>query len=211
MGQLQIKDLAAFQAYLERQYPHPLEKHRLELATLEGADRRKLLNRLDYQDYHWPPIFGHSNESTHTFKYTYEGLSYWLAVVLGKSNNAFGAEEASSLAERITANELLELEKIAYCITSAMELRQLIDDPTPGDDEGPPDKPNYGAMIDEISRDHGWSYEEIGELTLSQFQVARRKGLDLPRIEKDLTNMPHDERVAYIQQQREDIGIETKD
>jgi hypothetical protein len=198
VSQFQLKEFAAFQGYLETHYPHPLDSSRDELATLEGAERRGHLARLARLDLAYPPTF--PCEESHWLFRTEQGKTFWLLVVLLKHQEV-SAEEVGTLARTITEEEMRSVERVVYDLDPRSELYHMLHP-----DEGMGGDADWAEMIDAVARTHqGWTYEYIGDLTLSQFGVAMTgKGKQRPA-GPSLDGLTQEELNALIRKQREKL------
>lgn len=161
VSQLQVRDLAALQGFLEIQLPHPLEAIRDKLPGLPPDERDRLLIRAYRAARSYPPLV-FDGEFTRVFS-TISGTAMFLGLLLRKHQDV-GVSRLLEVATTISPEEYTAVNRVAYAADPQDELERLMADE---EDSVSPPRDDWGAMIDELARSHGWTYDVIGDLVVS--------------------------------------------
>jgi hypothetical protein len=167
---LRLADLALLQGWIRQiAAPSPLSAVRAALLSADAAGRARLLRRAYDRAESWPVRYG-SAEGGALFN-SEAGLLYFLAVALARSTpiEACDPEELVAALDPVEWSELLAA---AWGTEPLDELERLLDPDalTPGEDL------NWGEAFAETARDTGWTFAQIGELTVSQWIAYRSDG-----------------------------------
>jgi hypothetical protein len=117
----------------------------------------------------------------------------WLAIRRPPSRRRLAHRAAWELFSRLSPAEWAQVQAIAYGLRPVDVLARLID-PEWGR-RGTPEGVPWGRAIDEVAAERGWTYDQVGRLTLTQFANARRGGK--PPEDADM-ELPPGEDVARI-------------
>jgi hypothetical protein len=201
--QLRIKDIAKIQNFLERLVPHPFVGKE-DLFTKEGREVEVL--RLRREDYQYPVVFG--SEQAETILNTVGGRAFLLLVTLGKHDLGISEEECIEIARSISVKEWLEFICCIYHITPRDRFFNLLNPSKQVVKEGiqaPQDL--WGEKVDELARAYGVAHQKIGEMTISQFRLARNNGkVTRPSMPKE--NLTHEEIVERVNRERALLGLD---
>jgi hypothetical protein len=170
---IRLKDLALLQAYARDAGPCPLDEVRsLIAATPEGSEASRRLLRDTYKACkNWPPRLG--SDEGHAIFSTEDGFRYWIAIVLGPDNPGI-EHHIDELAETMTVGQYQTLLRIAYGSAPLDELSRII---TPDSfPEKPDDFTNWGKVIRNLIVETGWTFEECGEVRMTQLAAFQSNG-----------------------------------
>ena len=119
-------------------------------------------------------------------------------MILGKSNQ-IDANDALTLHPKITDNEWDHLDRVLWGVSPTVEFQYLLTPAQPASGK----KPDWCKMIGEVQQNTCLTFEQIGNLTISQFNVARTgqgreeyKGVDL-------TGWTQQQILDYLREQQE--------
>jgi hypothetical protein len=170
-----LSDLADLQAWLDARQADPLDglAEAADSAPDPVAADRLLLEALDRADDGGPSY--DSIEGT-ALLYTTEGKYAFLAIALRRCSPR-GHLDLADDPSPITDAQFDRLRRVFFGFSDAREIHRLLKFPGRG-------RPNgrlltWGEAIDGLARSHGWTYEAIYGLTLSEFGNARRQGRPL--------------------------------
>jgi hypothetical protein len=171
---LRLKDMARLQAYARSQVPCPLDvRVALIDATPPGSEARRRLLRDTYNACEtWPPRLG-TAEGQAVFD-TPVGLRVWLMVVLAEDNPDLTKADIDELAETMTISQYRRLIRIAFGSHPLDTLKKLISPES--FPERPSDPANWGETIANLIAETGWTFEQCGEVRLTQLEAWRTKG-----------------------------------
>ncbi len=175
--QLRLKDIAAIQEWIALASPCPAAQYRPIWEALDGEDRQKVAARAYLAAEHWPPEVA-TPDGDAVLLYQFEdgrrhGVELLLRIVLD-ANPGIDNELIASLATSITLSEFSELTSIAYGVDILDELAALID--LPPDERGPREATNWGKIAWDIIEATGYTFDQIGDLYLSQMKILRSGG-----------------------------------
>lgn len=165
VGQLTIRDIAYFQHRLEERQPHPYAHSREAIENSEGELQEALVLKVVREDYRYPPLYSGYRDARELLDFLQRLLS---------RHQEFTQEDAINLAMDITGEELKILDKLAFNDTPRDQLIRFL---TPPKDSNPWERADdWGEILDRIAQVYRWTYDQIGDLTISQFQTACRAG-----------------------------------
>lgn len=195
VGPFALADLAALQGALEGAMPHPLDAHRAEVESLDGEARLDLLRECWREAESYPPTWG--DEASHAYTCSIKGISGFLMIALNKHQDV-SAESVAEMVWSISYPELAALYRICYGHEAHRELERMLE----GEPEPDAAPVPWCQLIDEVSRTHGWTYDYIGTLTLSQFAVALNGGKDEKRYLAETGSLEDALRIAADRRQK---------
>lgn len=207
VGQFQIRDLSQLQALLERRFPHPYEVHRRAILDGDEELREALILRVRKEQSEWPPMFG--PETVMDF----ETLNIWLYLLLSKHNDLAVAptyfptttagltvpEAVTRIALTITSEELAALEKVAYNDTPRDRFARLLRSDRPDNSSF---SDSWGEKVDLIAVTHHLTYAQVGEMTISQFWMARSGGKAEEMPTPSLAGLTHEQIIERLVKER---------
>lgn len=165
LSELRLVDLAELQAWLELAGPHPLAGLPCTENDDDQATRPARLRAAWRAAKEWPPIYG-SNESRDLLA-SPGGIVAFVWLCLRRNHPEIELDEAAEVAAAMTAENWRELRRIAYGVPI---WRQLIGELDPEWSDSPANSIDWGRAFEELSAERGWTYEQIGEMTLSQWR-----------------------------------------
>jgi hypothetical protein len=179
VSELTFADVARIQAWLNRASPCPMDDARDRIDGLDGPERRKILLETYQALKSWPPRYGDPEASE--LLQTEGGAAEFLFVALSRHQPDFTRDDAMVMAPLLTASEWEELSRALVNPDPMAEVVRLIFGPERnGRDRGREDDWEDGCpwtlAVDAIRQATGWTYEEIGRLTLTQSVLVHRKG-----------------------------------
>ena len=165
VGQLTLRDVAQLQSFVEEENPHPYCKYREKIQVAEGEVRDALLMRCQREDLQWPPLWSGARSG--------KQLLQFLQLVLSKHND-ITLEEVIEIASNITSKELQQLDSVVYHFTDRDEFIALHQRPK---QEKPWERvDNWGEIIHGLINRYGFTIDQIGDLTLSQYHLLMTQG-----------------------------------
>lgn len=169
VAELRLRDLADLQGWLADQAPHPLRDVPPERLDPEPETRRARLQAAWKAARDWPPRLG--SEDAAALLESPAGRVAFVAVCLRRCDPSVTAEDAATVAAAMDAAEWANLRRVAWGLQPWRELQGELD-PTSLDapDAGPPD---WTEAFHEIAGRTGWTFDEIGALTLGQYRAIR--------------------------------------
>jgi len=172
VGPLRLRDLAALERWLALAAPDPLRDLPPREADPAPATRRRRLAAARDAAASWPPRLG--TPAAAELLETGRGAVAYLWILLSRHQDLTVAR-ARDLAGRLTAAEWAALDRIAWGEPPLEAiLREVDPEAFGGDPEAAPR--DWGETIDRLARERGWTYAEVGELTLAQLACAERHG-----------------------------------
>lgn len=184
----QLRDLARLQMVVKNLSGNPLDGQRYTLLVAKqvaGGDywgdseaSRGYANRLRESIRNldgWPPLVT-SLQGDRLLLGTEAGRVLWLTVLLERTNPGFTAIDAHRVQLKMTGEEWLAIQAIAYVDFPADWLSRLMD--------APPRRPGlrktWGEFWEWLATSRGWTYPQIAELYLSQVEVIAAEGRITP-------------------------------
>lgn len=166
--ELRLKDLAELQGYVECQVPHPLAGMPSAWADPEPDTRKaRLAAALRAADL-WPPGIG--SDAGATILSAPAGRAFFLTLVVAKSDPTFRLADAITLLPSITPAEWSAFTRVAYGITPREEIVAELAPMLKG-------KPtDWCKSLDQLMEHRGLTYEQMAELTISQFHNCCNQG-----------------------------------
>lgn len=174
--QLQLRDLADLQAWLADEAADPMADLPSRDFDPEPATRRKRVLAAWQAMKTYPPAYG-TDEAADRLS-SPAGRAAFVYVVLAK-RNAITAEEAVDVARGMSSAEWRSLRRAAYSSTAWKELAREIDpdfDPDPHPDAPKPKPYDWIEAFETLSANRGWTYDQIGNLYLSQWRAISSGG-----------------------------------
>jgi hypothetical protein len=167
--ELRLRDLADIQGWLADQVPHPLAGLPPAWADPDPDTRRARLWAAWRAARDWPPRLG--TAAAADVLATPEGLVLFTLVCLRRCDDQVDATSAASIAAGMAPEEWASLRRVAWGRQPWEELRDELDPDATADSDGPP--PDWCEAFHEVAERTGWTFEQIGELTVSQYRVIR--------------------------------------
>lgn len=173
--EFRLQDLATLQGWLDDEWVDPLDgvEEALTQGKLSPEEREDLFFEAHEAVEQGPPVDG-SLAATLKFS-TRQGLCAFLITALARSRPAgrvFAYSEITHILDHMTTPEYLKLRRVCFGASSFRTLTQkLMGYDAPGENSG-----TWAESIDEVARSHGWTYEYIYSLTITEFVNARREG-----------------------------------
>lgn len=167
-----LGDLGAFAMRDRARGPDPIEVAGSLPGDAPAADRAAAFRAAQDFAVARPPDLGTPGYAASTA--SAEGLAWFALVALRRHNEGLGAREAAALAGRIVAQrpgDAARLYARAFGTHPGRRLASLLG----GDDDGS-EPVDWPRLIDRLASERGWTYAEIGEMTLPAFWSALRDG-----------------------------------
>jgi hypothetical protein len=166
---LQLRQVAELQGWLAHVADRsPLAAHRAAIAAApEGHARDVAAARAYLALEAWPIRFG-SREASPYWS-TPMGARFFLHVALERAISSGGADPDP---KSLSPAEWAELGSAAFGADPLEELVGVLE-PTP---EAIAEPMNWAKAFAEVARETGWTFEQIGELTVGQFLAYRTRG-----------------------------------
>jgi hypothetical protein len=174
VSEFRLRDLAFLQSVLDGMEPDPIAAIEEELSTATGARRKDLIFSAWDRAEAGPPVYG--SESGRAFFSTPPGGSLVLWVALRREHPAIDPAEAARLYMAATAAEIGLVWRVAHGISPARAMERIAFPPEPPSPPSGAIGPTWPEMVDEVAVSHGWTYEQIFDLTISQWHAARNGG-----------------------------------
>jgi hypothetical protein len=166
--ELRLCDLADLQGWLADQVPHPLAGVPPAWADPDPATRPDRLKAAWRRAREWPPKLG--TPQAGEVLGTPAGLVAFVLVCLRRCDPSVTATDAAEVAAKMGPAEWATLRRIAWGRQPWEELREELD-PSAAEDPGPP--PDWAEGFQDLAATTGWTFEQIGELTVTQYRIAR--------------------------------------
>ncbi len=206
-----LRDLATLQSYLDDEWTDPLDaiEERLCDPSLTDAERDDLLFPAHELAEQGPPIDG-TAEGMARYA-TNEGVIAFLMIALRppeRRSEPFGEDETRAVVEvfsKMTSGEYLKLRRLLYGTSTIRTLTRLLmgSDPA-GNGEG-----TWAQAIDEVAQSHGWTYQYIYSLTITEFVNARRDGKPVDDAISMTMNEGQIERyAAYLARNHDGVNVD---
>ena len=167
---LRLREFAQLQAWLNRVVPSPLEDARAAIQASEGDDRRKLLADVFERSLTWPVRYG-SGLGSQLFG-SQAGARFFLAVAMSRADRVFSQAELDAMLGKITPDEWRQLSAILFGSNPIDEVVRMLD-PAP---DVPSEDLNWAQAFAEVAESTGWTFEQLADLTLSQWIAIRSGG-----------------------------------
>jgi hypothetical protein len=169
-----LRELAELQAILDDELPDPLEVIRDRLDAAQGEARRLLLVSAYEAAELGPPVYGEPRGAA--FYCTPEGLCLFLWAALKRGNPRLTAEDVTRLALDMRPGEYERIWRIFHGTSWARSQRVLANMLLGIEEECHRSNRLWPEIIDEVRRDTGMTYDEIYDLTFTEFRNIRREG-----------------------------------
>lgn len=171
---LRLRDLARLQSYLKSAEPCPLDAARPAiLAADDGSEARRRILRDTYNACkEWPRRLG--SDEGQAILNSDDGFRFWISAVLGPDNPGMTREVVEELAESMTVGQYQNILRVAYGAAPLEELSRMI---TPDSfPDGEAEYTNWGKVIRAIIVETGWTFEQCGDLRLTQLAAFQTDG-----------------------------------
>jgi hypothetical protein len=169
-SELQLKDLAELQAWLEEREPHPMDGMPPAWADPEPETRPGRLAAAWERAATWPARLG--TDRAAGLLEVPEGRCFFLLLVLRKADPGFGLAEAAGLLPRITPAEWSGLARVAWAINPREEIAGEL-----APDRSPAGGSNWCLSLHRATQaGGGMTYRELGGLYLSQWRNLCNEG-----------------------------------
>jgi hypothetical protein len=169
VGELRLVDLAALEAWAAEQMEHPLAGLPPAAYDPEPATRRGRLLAIWPAARAWPPRFGAG--ACRDLLASPAGMVATVLVALRRFDASVDEAAAGQIAGSMTPAEWGAFYREAY---GSPAWREVLAELDPDDDAGDP--VDWCEAVDEVSRERGWSYDQVGALTIGQWRCVRSHG-----------------------------------
>ena len=194
VGELRIRDLAKLQEYVEHVIPHPYAARRDHIKSLTGRDRQRAILLVQREAAEYPPTY--PDELTVTlFTATIRGGTFFLMLVLG-----LDVSLALDIYENMNEHDWSVLNRALWGISDGEDFDRLL---SGGDSSGT--KPDWCKMVAEVQDQTKLTLDQIGDLTVSQFNVLRM-GKGREKYTEDWTNLTDEEVSRRLKEQHEQLA-----
>ncbi len=173
VAELRLRDLVSLQAVLDSLTPDPLEAAQKALGSPDRAVRHAAL--LEAYDLAERGPAGYGEDSGRAYFSTPEGggMFLWVAGRRWKSNEMTPAKAGEMFARSTTA-EYSRVWRICHGVSARRALGRML---LPFAGDGPKSAVrSWGEMVDDLSSSRGWTYDQILNLSLTQWIRARNDG-----------------------------------
>jgi hypothetical protein len=168
--ELQLKDLAELQGWLEEREPHPLDGMPPAWADPEPETRLERLAAAWERSATWPARLG--TDRAAGLLEGPEGRCFFLILVLRKAEPGFGLAGALDLLPRVTPAEWAGLRRVAWAISPREEIASEL-----APDRSPSGGSNWCVSLHRATQaGGGMTYRELGGLYLSQWRLLCSDG-----------------------------------
>lgn len=206
---LRIIDHARIQAWLEEVIPHPYEDHRDRIEGSEGRERKKAILRCQRQiaNANYPPRYP-SGFASLLFA-TPEGGRFFFSLILGR-DQVITPEEIDHLVHQVTPEERENLDNLLWGGTTQREWELVLSPPVMSGRKDPID---WCLTFAQLAEKYGFTPEQIGNLTIDQFNAYRfghgraaSKGEDWTKLSHEERQRRHTENIEIMNEIREEEG-----
>lgn len=174
VDELRVRDAIRLQEWLDARAPDPLASlgPLVHARYVAPEDRPRFSEAIDLAA-EGPPAWGGARAAAEFAEVV--GLVAFLKVVLRK-NYGMTDLRVLELLEAFRPGELDAVLSAAYRTSPGDELDRAVRRLTGAPSPPPGDGYDWGKWVDEVARSHGWTYEQIAGLTLTQFSNALNEG-----------------------------------
>lgn len=175
VAELRVKDVAELEAWLAeasdplRNLPHASDDP-------DPDSRPQRLDTAEQAALVWPPAVG--SPEADALLATLRGRVAYLQVILSRENPDLVRDDYLTLARGMTSGEWASLDRVAWGVHPLKTIRQ---EKYQADGRHP--LADWGELLDVLSRERGWTFDEISNLTMGQLAVAARHGKPLDSTE----------------------------
>jgi hypothetical protein len=170
---LRLRDVAEMQTWLSCRIPCPLAAALADLEGLEGKYRNRRLSAAYEALEAWPPRYG-SPEAEAEFS-KLDGLAFFLAIVGRRSG--WTAEDLADVLAGIRPAEYAALCLAAFGSDPLDECGRLMGIYQPEAEDGRRSEDlNWAEAFADVADATGWTFDQIADLTLSQWTAYRTRG-----------------------------------
>lgn len=197
VSELRLRDLAELQGVLDDRWPDPLFAIESAPPAADPEDDRRAAARAHRLAVVGPPVYGDAEASAYFS--SPEGQVQFLAVALRRHHPDLATDALVATWSRATFAEFGRLWRVAHGVPTVEALSRLVL-PAPPRGGGAGKPASWAEMIDELSRlKPGWTYEDIYNLTITEWVAARTGGT--PRVRG--RRVPQAQAVAEMRRYRE--------
>ena len=170
VSELRLRDIAILEAWVEARTPWPTDLLP-ERDDTDAPTWSRLLDAAYNAAERWPPRFGDARCTA--LLNTQDGLAFFVWVAIQRDQPGATIEDARGLVARMGATDWKLLARVLFGGDPMEELLRLMEE-----GGGAPDRPpvDWEKAVHEVAEMLGITYEAVGEMTLSQFAIARRRG-----------------------------------
>lgn len=168
VGELTLSDVAAIQAWLTARTPDPLLALGSAATDEPPADRRRRLIEAWHAARDWPIRFGSS--AARSYLTSPEGMGLILSLVLARYDRR-NLDQVVTIAGAMNLAEWSALYRAAYATEPWQALLAELDPDS--QDDSPSRLMDWIEAFDELAKTYGWTPEQVGKLTLSQWRAIR--------------------------------------
>lgn len=178
---LRLRDVAALQAFVRARCPSPLDSALDEIASagLTGRARQRRLAEAYEACEVWPPRYGSPEAAEHLDSEA--GILFFLSVVADRSG--WTREDLDHVLASIGPGDYRRIQAAAFQADPLDRLSGLMGLYDQADDEAPRKDLNWGEAFREAAELTGWTFDQLGDLTISQWVAFRTGGASSRTIE----------------------------
>lgn len=174
-GELCLGDLATLQSWLRQAAPHPLADVPPVWAEPEPQTRRGRLLAAWQAAKTWPPLLG--SDDDRPYLDSPEGRAVFLVLVLGKWDEAFTAEDATSLAARMGPSDWDRLRRVAWNVAPWRPLAWELDEDWRTDQARKSGEPtDWAGIVASVIKATGLDYAALQSWTPTQLRAVCSEG-----------------------------------
>lgn len=169
VGPLRLADVATLQGWIAGVAGDPLDAIPPFDPTGDPEARRNALARAWRAAKTWPPAYG--SPAAQAYMETSAGRAVFVLVAARLDD----PDEAAEVAGAMTPAEWAALRDVAYAVPPWKAIAAELD-PFSMAGGGPGKAPNWGEEFEALSAERGWTYEQIGALTIPEWRNIQRGG-----------------------------------
>ncbi len=173
VSEFRVRDIAALQWWTQAHLPYPL-------AALHTIDRRSdpvawhtELVRIRRSAKAWPPAYGSSEAESAIHRAASLGAFLWAA--LSRHQSWFSLADAIDLGYRVSAEDFDAVSRVVWAKLPMEEIYAILW-PEGRGGRGAGEGLPWEEAVDRLATTKRWTYEDIGDLTLSAFSLACHAG-----------------------------------
>lgn len=196
VGEFRLIDLAELQAWLDESHPDPFDvlDERVQSAETDEARQRAVAEAYALAERGPSLVLGDGEQSALE---TTEGRLRVLSLALSRYQPELTELDVVTIEGQLGPGQYAKLYRVLMAIDAEHTLARMLGaEPLHGGVGRPP---SWGELIDDLARSHGWTYDDIFALTLSQFANARSGG---KRVEMAIQRRPGETQAQAAERQR---------
>jgi hypothetical protein len=174
IAELRLRDLVLLQAVLDSLAADPLAAIQGTLPESGPARREALSAAYDLAEV-GPPVYGEAGGRAYFGTPEGGGVFLWVVGRRWKSNQ-MTPEKAGELFARCTAAEFGHIWRICHGVSALRAITRMLT-PFAADIYQASVAADWGEMVDKVMTDFHWTYDQILDLTLTQWIRARNGGV----------------------------------